>query len=158
MDIFNSSCTFCIIAPDVYFSVPTYTVTNYYNITLGIKDPTVFTPPEICLQSPVSTLYSENKHVYFSNMYKLLLLCNNFLVFCFQLHRLNSADLFSCILPPQMLKFIEGIELPTASLSMTQCPVPPERASLLGKWWKRYLYLLPGQSGFLLFPLFFSIC
>ncbi|PVD32324.1 hypothetical protein C0Q70_07757 [Pomacea canaliculata] len=36
--------------------IPTYTVTNYYNITLGIKDPTVFTPPEICLQSPVQRL------------------------------------------------------------------------------------------------------
>nr|KAG5704459.1 hypothetical protein BaRGS_024314 [Batillaria attramentaria] len=29
--------------------VPTYTVSNYYNVTLGIRDPSVFTPPEICV-------------------------------------------------------------------------------------------------------------
>ncbi|KAK7104983.1 hypothetical protein V1264_019615 [Littorina saxatilis] len=29
--------------------VPAYTLTNYYNITLGITDPAVFTPPQGCI-------------------------------------------------------------------------------------------------------------
>ncbi|KAK7105037.1 uncharacterized protein [Littorina saxatilis] len=32
-------------------SVPTYRVSNYYNVTSGIKDPTVFTPPLSCIQT-----------------------------------------------------------------------------------------------------------
>ncbi|KAK7466757.1 hypothetical protein BaRGS_00037122, partial [Batillaria attramentaria] len=29
--------------------VPTYTVSNYYDVTLGIRDPDIFTPPTECI-------------------------------------------------------------------------------------------------------------
>ncbi|XP_076464480.1 uncharacterized protein LOC143296436 [Babylonia areolata] len=34
--------------------VPTYTVSSYLNVTLGISDPSVFTPPDSCIKAQVS--------------------------------------------------------------------------------------------------------
>ncbi|KAK7493517.1 hypothetical protein BaRGS_00015228 [Batillaria attramentaria] len=31
--------------------VPTYLVTNFYNVTTGIRDASIFTPPDICLKA-----------------------------------------------------------------------------------------------------------